>query len=109
MRFLVDAQLPVALARWLSRAGHPSKHVMDCGLLSADDSQIWRYAVDERLIIVTKDEDFAIRRNLASSGPTVVWVRKGNVRNAELLVWFSNALPVLTDALQRSEPTIELY
>lgn len=82
---------------------------MDCGLLHAGDPEIWRFAADGGLTIVTKDEDFALRRNLASTGPTVVWVRKGNVRNAVLLAWFGDALPVLIDALQRGEPTIELY
>lgn len=61
------------------------------------------------MTIVTKDEDFALRRNLSSTGPTIVWVRKGNSRNAELLVWFAGALPVLIDALQRDEALIELY
>lgn len=109
MRFLVDAQLPVALARWLSDVGHPSNHVMDCGLLHAGDSRIWTFAADAGLVIITKDEDFATRRNLVPSGPTIVWVRKGNVRNAALLAWFGDALPVLTEALQRGETTIELY
>lgn len=109
MRFLVDAQLPVALARWLSSRGHPSEHVADCGLLEADDSRIWQFTVDSGLAIITKDEDFALRRNLARTGPTIVWVRKGNVRNAQLLAWFDDALPVLMDALQRGEKMIELY
>lgn len=82
---------------------------MDCGLLAADDSRIWQFATDTGFAIITKDEDFALRRNLSSSGPTIVWVRKSNVRNAELLAWFGDALPVLMDALQRDEATIELY
>ena len=82
---------------------------MDCGLLEADDSRIWQFAAAAGVTIMTKDEDFALRRNLPSSGPTIVWVRKGNVRNAGLLAWFGDALPMLTDALQRGETTIELY
>lgn len=61
MRFLVDAQLPVALARRLSDSGHPSKHVADCGLLNASDSRIWAFAADSGAAIVTKDEDFTLR------------------------------------------------
>lgn len=109
MRFLVDAQLPVALARWLVSKGHPSEHVADCGLLAADDSRIWKFAAESSLTIVTKDEDFVLKHDLATGGPPVVWIRKGNVRNAELLVWFNDALPVLVDALQRGETLIELY
>ncbi len=29
MRFLVDAQLPPVLARWLCEAGHDARHVED--------------------------------------------------------------------------------
>lgn len=108
MRFLVDAQLPVALARWLSSQGHPSHHVTDCGLLEACDSRIWAFAAESGCIIVTKDEDFALKHDLVQGGPVVVWIRKGNVRNAELLAWFGSALPVLVDALKRGETLIEL-
>lgn len=32
MRFLVDAQLPPALARWLAAQGHEAEHVGDIGM-----------------------------------------------------------------------------
>ncbi|HSM28057.1 MAG TPA: DUF5615 family PIN-like protein [Thioalkalivibrio sp.] len=35
MRFLVDAQLPPALARWLSAQGCPADHVADLGMEAA--------------------------------------------------------------------------
>lgn len=35
MRFLVDAQLPPALARWLCANGHEAVHVGDLGMLAA--------------------------------------------------------------------------
>lgn len=34
MRFLIDAQLPPALARWLEGEGHQAEHVSDIGLAS---------------------------------------------------------------------------
>lgn len=36
-RFLIDAQLPPALARWLVAQGHAAEHVNDAGLDGADD------------------------------------------------------------------------
>jgi predicted nuclease of predicted toxin-antitoxin system len=42
VRFLVDAQLPPALARVLSEKGHEAEHVADLGLVSATDSKIWQ-------------------------------------------------------------------
>ncbi|EQD33994.1 hypothetical protein B2A_12866, partial [mine drainage metagenome] len=45
MRFLVDAQLPPALARLLEDRGHQAEHVLDCGLERASDAAIWARAV----------------------------------------------------------------
>ena len=61
MRFLIDAQLPPALARWLEQAGHEAKHVEEVGLREAEDAPIWRYALANQAVILTKDEDFAGR------------------------------------------------
>ena len=80
MRFLVDAQLPPALARWLAGKGHAAEHVADVGLAHASDKDIWDHALAVGAVIVSKDEDFAQRRILASAGPTVVWVRLPNTR-----------------------------
>ncbi|MEZ5327011.1 MAG: DUF5615 family PIN-like protein [Verrucomicrobiales bacterium] len=58
LRFIVDAQLPPALAKLLADHGHTAEHVVDVGLRDADDSQIWNYALENEAAIVTKDEDF---------------------------------------------------
>ncbi len=59
MRFLVDAQLPPALAGWLAGNGHQAEHVGAVGLQSASDAAIWDYALREGAAIITKDDDFA--------------------------------------------------
>jgi hypothetical protein len=58
VRFLVDAQLPPAPARLLGEHGHVAEHVADVGLGSASDATIWRYAIENDAVIITKDEDF---------------------------------------------------
>lgn len=40
MRFLVDAQLPIGLARMLEQHGHESKHVDDLNMMQASDRDI---------------------------------------------------------------------
>lgn len=107
MRFLVDAQLPPALARWLSSIGHPSDHVFDLGLASASDASIWDHAVAQGLILVSKDDDFVARRTLANDGPQIVWVRFGNVSRAETIARFERALPYLVSALEQGDMLIE--
>jgi len=52
-RFLVDAQLPPALARKLNTLAHESIHVLDVGLLDAGDGQIWDYALTHDMAIIT--------------------------------------------------------
>ena len=59
MKFLVDAQLPPALAQWLREAGYDAQAVREVGLREADDSGIWRHAQAQGRVIVTKDENFA--------------------------------------------------
>jgi predicted nuclease of predicted toxin-antitoxin system len=71
MRFIVDAQLPPALARWLAAEGHEAEHVGDTGVEAASDAAIWNYALQEAAAIITKDEDFAQCRVLKGGGPAV--------------------------------------
>ena len=66
MNFLVDAQLPPGLARWLADQGHSAQHVNDVGLAGAEDFVIWNHALGVDAIIVTKDEDFAEYRIVAT-------------------------------------------
>jgi len=82
VRLLVDAQLPPALARRLEALGQIAEHVADRGMASASDDAIRDYAASVGAVIVTKDEDFAVRRLLAG-GPAVVWsVAIGSIRVA---------------------------
>jgi predicted nuclease of predicted toxin-antitoxin system len=108
MRFLVDAQLPAALARWLAGEGHEAEHVADIGFGGAPDKAIWDYALAAGAVIVSKDEDFAQRKALEAAGPTVIWIRLPNTRKRELLVWFESAFPKILQALERGEYLIEL-
>lgn len=109
MRFIVDAQLPPALARWLESNGHEATHVADVGLLDAPDSAIWRYAREDGAVILTKDEDFAVWRNAADDPmPRVVWLRVGNTRKKELLRWFEPLLPRILSALESGESLVEV-
>ena len=43
MRFLVDAQLSIGLARMLQQHGHESKHVDDLNMMQTSDRDIWVY------------------------------------------------------------------
>jgi predicted nuclease of predicted toxin-antitoxin system len=108
VRFLVDAQLPPALARWIAGRGYVAEHVYDLGMATADDRAIWEYAVRLGAVIVTKDEDFAERRARVGRGPAIVWIRVGNTSRRDLLTWFRFRLPVIVAAVERGESLIEI-
>jgi predicted nuclease of predicted toxin-antitoxin system len=78
VRFLVDTQLPKALAPWLSERGHQAEHVLDIGLGQSKDTPIWRYAQQNGAVVLTKDEDFAEWVRRGRPGPAVVGLRMGN-------------------------------
>ena len=108
MRFLVDAQLPPALAHHLQQYGLQSDHVSDIALLPADDSSIWNYALRNLWVVISKDEDVAIRRMASRSGPAVVWLRVGNCSNRALLRWFMPLFPDIVARLEAGETFIEV-
>ncbi len=108
MRFLVDAQLPPALARWLSASGHEADHVADKGMAAAKDTVIGEYALDNDFVIVTKDEDFAQRAMLAPKCPIIIWIRLPNTRRRERLVWFDTTISDILSAVERGERLIEV-
>lgn len=108
MRWLVDAQLPPALARMLEAAGLPAEHVEDLGMRHASDSDIWDYSILQSCIVVTKDEDFANRASFAKSAPVIVWLRVGNCSRRALLNWFAPLLPDLIKRIESGEGLIEV-
>jgi predicted nuclease of predicted toxin-antitoxin system len=108
MRFLVDAQLPPALADWLAAQGHEAAHVGDLEMQAASDAAIWDHALAASSAIVTKDEDFAQRKVLTDNGPVLVWIRLRNTRRRDLLASFETVLPDVLTALARGETLIEV-
>ena len=108
MRFLVDAQLPPALARWLVEQGHEAEHVHDIGLAGASDRAIWDEAVRRDAVIVSKDEDFVSLRTLLPEGPALIWVRVGNTTRRMLITWFEALQPEIERQRLEGEKLIEV-
>ena len=108
MRFVVDAQLPPALARHLIRMGHVAEHVADLDMLSATDQEIWAFAKRSRAVIVSKDEDFAILSARDRKGPQVVWVRMGNAATRDLLARLERVWDAVEEALKAGERLVEV-
>ncbi|MBL9116456.1 MAG: DUF5615 family PIN-like protein [Verrucomicrobiaceae bacterium] len=108
MLFLVDAQLPPALARLLTQHGYTAEHVADIELNEADDSIIWEYALEHKAIVITKDEDFPYRHRQSRKGPVIVWLRIGNASRKALLQWFEPLLPDIIKHIEQGNQIIEV-
>ena len=75
MRFKLDENLPIELARLLHRSGHDAVTVLDQGLGGARDSQLASLCTEEGRVLVTFDTDFSDIRTYppkASSGIIVL-------------------------------------
>ena len=107
MRFLIDAQLPPGLARWLTAEGYPSDHVNDLGIGPATDSRIEAEARRLGAVIWSKDVDFAERARVRP-GLQVVWLRLGNTTNAALRAQLAPRLETVATALAAGETLIEI-
>lgn len=108
MKFLIDAQLPPALANALTAAGHDAVHVEDVGLRHAKDSLIWVRALSENRVIVTKDEDFPNRSLVTTPSPQIVWLRVPNCSKRQLLHWLLPELPQIVRALEAGNALFEI-
>jgi len=108
MRFLVDAQLPPALARFLESRGHEAKAAREVGLREAEDLALWNFALAGGWVVVTKDEDFADRVLRSQTAPQVLWLRIGNSTNRVLLAWLEPLLPAAIKDLESGHRLVEL-
>ncbi len=106
MRFLIDAQLPPALAGWLRDGGHDAEHVFEVGLLSATDAGIATYAETNACVLVTKDEDFATLR--LPDRFCLLWLRCGNATNRILMLWLTPRWAQIERLLESGERFIEV-
>jgi predicted nuclease of predicted toxin-antitoxin system len=108
VKFLVDAQLPPAVALWLREAGHDGQAVREIGLREADDGDIWNHALANGAVIITKDEDFPARAEQTSTAPVIVWLRVGNCSNHTLRQWFMPQLPQILEWIQQGVRLLEI-
>jgi predicted nuclease of predicted toxin-antitoxin system len=108
VKFLIDNQLPLALARHLRKRGFGCVHVLDIRLEEAEDAEICRYAESEECVIVSKDEDFIYHAKRPGAKIQVIWVRLGKCRTPELLAAFEGAWDKIESCLAAGDRIMEL-
>src|SRR5947209_511256 len=95
MKLLIDANLSPRLIPLLSDLFPSSLHVQEIHDESAEDHEIWDYALEHNYVIVTKDADFDDMAQLAMQSPKIIWIRRGNCSTEEI----ENILRTNNDAI----------
>ena len=108
MKFLIDNQLPKALAEHLHARGHDCQHVLEAGLADASDISICRHCEAQDRILISKDEDFLYLANQPKSKIKLVWVRLGNCRTAALLAAFDRFWPSIESCFAAGDRIVEI-
>ena len=76
IKYIIDANLPYYFSLW---RGEAYQHVIDIDP-HMKDSEIWAYAKEHNLTIVTKDADFSDLILLNNPPPRVIHIKLGNMK-----------------------------
>ena len=101
MKFLVDAQLPRQLARWLQAEGHEAVHTRELPRGNrTGDTAINEISVRELRAVITKDDDFVDMFLLRHQPYKLLLISTGNINNEELEQLFQNNLQAIVSAFE---------
>jgi predicted nuclease of predicted toxin-antitoxin system len=91
----------------VAQPNHDAAHVRELGMRSALDPDIWRRAIQDGRILITKDADFAYLALSGAPGPQVVWIRCGNLKLAPYQQWLEARWPSIEALFMDSERLVE--
>ena len=101
MKFIVDAQLPKLLARFLSERGFDAIHTLDFPRKNVtDDLEINRISLEENRIVISKDSDFYDSYTARKEPYKLLFLTMGNISNQDLLNLFDKNLLLIIHTLQ---------
>lgn len=88
-RFLIDVNLPYRFSLWDKPEYIHQKDIDD----EWSDEQIWEYAQESGLTIITKDTDFYNKIILAEPPPRVIHIKLGNMKLRALYTALNEVWP----------------
>ena len=108
MRFLVDAQLPRRVSKFLNERGHDSLHTLDLPKGDAtSDAVINRVCMAEKRVLITKDHEFFDTYLIEQEPYKLLLISTGNIQNEELLVLIATNISAIVKSL-RTNQVVEL-
>ncbi|MFT4176295.1 MAG: DUF5615 family PIN-like protein [Luteolibacter sp.] len=81
MKWLIDENLPFQIGRELALDYLHATRIGE----QITDSELWNYAKQNNMVILTRDTDFFDRFLLLGPPPKVVWIRLGNLTKQQLI------------------------
>jgi predicted nuclease of predicted toxin-antitoxin system len=105
---IVDAQLPKKLSDFLNSKGFNSIHTLYLpDKNGTSDRFIKEKSSSEKLVLITKDDDFLQSFLIAKKPFKLILVKTGNISNTALMDIFEKGLFVLTSLISQ-HPLIEI-
>ena len=103
-KYLIDINLPYYFSLWNNEDYIHQSDILN----TAEDAEIWQYAKENNLTILSKDADFSNRILLAQPPPRVIHIRIGNASVRE----FHNILNSIWDdvlVLSKSHKLVTVF
>jgi len=90
MKFIVDAQLPKKLARYLNEIGFDTIHTLE--LINGNktkDADIIKISIEEKRVLISKDADFCNIYLQKAEPYKLIYLTVGNISTFRLIQIFS--------------------
>jgi predicted nuclease of predicted toxin-antitoxin system len=108
VKLLFDQNLSRRLVVALQAEFPGSIHVSEAGLEASSDGDVWAYALNNGLVIVSKDSDFHQRSFVFGAPPKVIWIRRGNCSTVEIETILRRHRDDILEFVQNDEGTFLL-
>ena len=98
MKFIIDAQLPFALSKYLENIGFDVVHTDNLPNREfTTDNEIRELSVSEKRIVITKDSDFLDSFYIKAIPPKLLLVSTGNIKNKALISLFDSNIDKIVE------------
>lgn len=109
MKFICDVHISYKLVRYLTLQGLETIHVNSLdNKWYTKDSEIYRFADVNGLIVITKDEDFRNSFFLQHTPRKLIRILLGNISNESLISLFDKYLPLVQELMENDRFYLEL-
>ncbi|MBP9884960.1 MAG: DUF5615 family PIN-like protein [Leptospiraceae bacterium] len=100
-KFIIDANLPRRLARWLKEKGYDCIHTLELPEKNlTEDDFVNMISMKEQRIVVSKDKDFLNSFLLKREPYKLILITAGNLPNDELISIFEKSLESMLNILE---------